>query len=430
MLSPDRPVDLTEEDLERAARILQDAGEAGGGERPEGVHTHWGVVLELLRILREAVDAQREGEGDPPPLPTLGIFGDWGTGKSTALHWCEQALRYAGWPVIRFEAWRYQGDGDPMLALLEEVYQWSEGRSALRGRITRFIKRWEAVAAAGLFSVLGQLSQALLGADLSDPLRAMVQAGEGTGVSRSEYRKLRADLGTILSEIRRTSGGTPLVILVDDLDRCLPDRAWRILEVLRVHFLSPDAATILALEPDIMAAHIEKVYGLQLRESRGPVVDGQRFLDRVVSHGFRLRPLGFAEVAGRLKGASPEPYEPRLIEAVKKTAALGQVSWVPRIWVQLLNHLERDADAPTVNADDGLAPGLLLRLLLAVFRDRARPLSRVELEDRCAWVEGQREGSNPLPVGEVFRYDETEWNASSRLRGLAGVLRELRRDLE
>ena len=63
---------------------------------------------------------------NPQMLPiSIGVFGSWGTGKSTILNLIENNLEHIenhdDYVIIRFEAWLYQGFDDARASLLEVI---------------------------------------------------------------------------------------------------------------------------------------------------------------------------------------------------------------------------------------------------------------------------------------------------------------------
>ncbi|MFX6850072.1 P-loop NTPase fold protein, partial [Acinetobacter baumannii] len=62
---------------------------------------------------------------NPAMLPiSIGVFGSWGTGKSTILNLIEQKLqaeKKEDYILIKFDAWLYQGFDDARAALIEVV---------------------------------------------------------------------------------------------------------------------------------------------------------------------------------------------------------------------------------------------------------------------------------------------------------------------
>ena len=63
---------------------------------------------------------------NPQMLPiSIGVFGSWGTGKSTILNLIEKDLEQVQdkneYVIIRFDAWLYQGFDDARASLLEVI---------------------------------------------------------------------------------------------------------------------------------------------------------------------------------------------------------------------------------------------------------------------------------------------------------------------
>lgn len=63
---------------------------------------------------------------NPQMLPiSIGVFGSWGTGKSTILNLIQNNLEHIenhdDYVIIRFDAWLYQGFDDARASLLEVI---------------------------------------------------------------------------------------------------------------------------------------------------------------------------------------------------------------------------------------------------------------------------------------------------------------------
>ncbi|WP_224157327.1 P-loop NTPase fold protein [Escherichia coli] len=90
---------------------------------------------------------------------SIGIFGNWGAGKSSLLKLIEQKLEQddKDWIVINFDSWLYQGYDDTRAALLEviatELTKAAEGNSALISKTKRLLSRVD-VEAIRLFLFL------------------------------------------------------------------------------------------------------------------------------------------------------------------------------------------------------------------------------------------------------------------------------------
>ncbi len=90
----------------------------------------------------------------------------------------------------------------------------------------------------------------------------------------------------------------PLVVFVDDLDRCAPGAVVQVIEALNLFLAGefPNCIFILAMEPAVVAAHVETVYKDLASHSRPgrPAKDwstlGWRFLEKIVQLPLSLPP--------------------------------------------------------------------------------------------------------------------------------------------
>jgi hypothetical protein len=288
-----------------------------------------------------------------PPL-TVGVFGEWGTGKTRFLRLVEQQLITKDIPVVWFNAWRYANEEHLWVALLQRVMDQLETRSGWLGlpfirlrlalmqtdlaggfrhvasRVVLFLLRLAIVI--GLFYLiftaneadLAELLQTLTGAsasainmkvikgilgvlavfatkpkDLFDILRGVSLGIDLTKyLDRVPYRDRVAfldELGPFFRRVVAAAGrGKPVVVLIDDLDRCLPDKAVQVLEALAL-FLDVDGCVfILAadrrmLEDAITVRYkdfsVEKALG-----GRGVRI-GEGYFDKIVQLSIGIPPV-------------------------------------------------------------------------------------------------------------------------------------------
>ena len=95
---------------------------------------------------------------DPAMRPvSVGIFGTWGTGKSSLLNLIEAELKRRADGdviVIRFDAWLYQGFDDARAALMDVIaralYEKAKDNEGLTGLAKRLMARVNTVRTLGL----------------------------------------------------------------------------------------------------------------------------------------------------------------------------------------------------------------------------------------------------------------------------------------
>ena len=229
---------------------------------------------------------------------SVGVFGDWGSGKSSLVSLIEDTLRKGtdgkDYLFVDFNAWLYQGFDDAKMALMQRVYDELENHvkenEGLLKKVQSLIKRINVLrgtklvlsiagsaAAGGLLSgpqgVFSGLTASMAKADIKGVLENSergLAAGEkaikdiqscvGPEKGRSipkEISELRELFGKILSEAK-----IRLVVLVDDLDRCLPDTAVSTLEAMRLLLFTNRTVFIVAADKEAIQNAVRIRYSL------------------------------------------------------------------------------------------------------------------------------------------------------------------------
>lgn len=253
---------------------------------------------------------------------SVGVFGTWGTGKSSLLNLIEDQLRKEANDeviIIRFDAWLYQGYDDARAALMDVIarnlYEAAKKDAGLRGVAKRFLKRVntmrtlglgvEVVAAlhgvpllgvgaravAGLGKIIGGTPEAEDTQAVADGGKAVVglldpeeiqTPPEHIDAFREEFRQL-------LTGLNRT-----LVVFVDNLDRCLPAQTIHTLEALRLFLFMEKSAFVVAADEDMVRHSVSQHFdGANARH----VTD---YLDKLIQIPVRVPRLGITEIRAYL----------------------------------------------------------------------------------------------------------------------------------
>ncbi len=229
----------------------------------------------------------------------FGVHGAWGSGKTSFLHQlhlfltggCPESLDEGGgakakaqwqaelatdqwgadWKaapqvaVVWFEAWRYQHESNPVVPLLHEI------RSQLgwRARSTNEVRK---LGEAGLYGAL--LSLEGLTKSLGLQPSKMQQAGESwekehhaTPLPTHVLRQLLDQaIRQLLGKSKRGQSPPRLVVMVDDLDRCQPKAAYRLLEGIKVYLNIPSCVFVLGMDRGAVELAVAQRLGRHGRE--------------------------------------------------------------------------------------------------------------------------------------------------------------------
>ncbi|GAB3156903.1 hypothetical protein GCM10027258_64220 [Amycolatopsis stemonae] len=128
------------------------------------------------------------------------------------------------------------------------------------------------------------------------------------------FAALRQDLTEVLALVATRE--RPLVVFIDDLDRCTPGTVVQVIEAINT-FLSGEfgaAIFVVAMEPRMVAAHVETVYQdlvAKIRETAGHADEGLdlgwKFLDKFIQLPLTLPVMVRNQSASLLRSLFPAP---------------------------------------------------------------------------------------------------------------------------
>ena len=252
------------------------------------------------------------GESNDTPM-SIGIHGDWGAGKSSILLMTEKAFRDDPDVLcIRFNGWQFQGFEDAKAALLEKiVIELRDARSGVekvKEKAKDLLKRidylklgkkalpWAFTAVTGIPhpGVINDAIAALKGATSGDT--SVIEGLEGLlkpGTERKIPEELRA-FEREFKELIEIAKLRKLVVLIDDLDRCLPETSIETLEAIRLFLFAPKAVFVIAADEGMIQYAVRKHFP-DLPQSSGPVGYAQNYLEKLIQVPFRIPALGPVE---------------------------------------------------------------------------------------------------------------------------------------
>lgn len=208
------------------------------------------------------------------------LAGDWGSGKTTLLMRIRDFLDgTTPGHCVWFEAWRYEGTATLLPGLVRTVLA-SSPHAQVKSQSWQALRAAAAVAlrmAPGVALALGGPAAAA-GSAMIENLISFKELGEEVEdtLPGDPVDVLRRRLGTVLEE---GWGNRPPTILIDDLDRCAPDRAIELIEQIRA-ILAPCATplrcrVVIALDRELLVRAVtRKFQGIN-------GYDGNRYLEKV-----------------------------------------------------------------------------------------------------------------------------------------------------
>ena len=235
---------------------------------------------------KESIEALSTLLGNIEGPCVMAVDASWGMGKTTFLRMWARHLKAGGHRVVEFNAWETDFTWDPFFALWSELSaQFARKSNLERSRRLSMIARrllpllrGGAVGASLAFAAGGESELAATVTGASTMLKELEGSGDavdqehdavdGTPLLEATYAEAKASLlefRTALQEEARSLAGEnndlPLVVLIDELDRCRPTYAIELLEAAK-HLFSVDRIVfVLCLDRVQLTHSVRAVYG-------------------------------------------------------------------------------------------------------------------------------------------------------------------------
>ena len=254
---------------------------------------------------------------------SIGVFGNWGAGKSSLLNLIEQQIKPDEWIIIKFDAWLYQGFDDARAALLETIashlIQAAKDEETILQKSKNLFARINGLRLLGLMAegaalaagvpTFGLISktfetakESLDGVQNETESKQIVEVGKnlvdsGKNLIKPKEKQtppqqideFRKEYGEILQDL-----GKKLVIVTDNLDRCLPANAIQTLEAIRLFLFLNRTAFIIAADEEMIRHSVAEHYkDLSYRHQ----ID---YLDKLIQIPIRVPKAGVLEIRAYL----------------------------------------------------------------------------------------------------------------------------------
>lgn len=261
---------------------------------------------------------------------TIGLHGDWGSGKSSVLKILEKELEEdKDSIVIYFDGWAFESFDDAKLALIQGIVEELEKSEKFIEKVKDKVEdiknafsklkksiNWMRILKATAKSAIPVLSASmtsvipmLLSAfqehkdDLTDILTGdkaenFLKDIIGTDKEEKKYAAVR-EFRNDFSDLIKKSRYEKVIILIDDLDRCLPRHIIENLEAIKLFLNVPGTAFVIAADEYIVSNAIKSEYQSLIKASeqdRSGHNIGVAYMEKFIQLPYRLPSLSNKEV--------------------------------------------------------------------------------------------------------------------------------------
>lgn len=279
---------------------------------------------------------------------TIGVFGGWGSGKTSLMKMVRKQLPDE-FTVVWFDAWKYDKEETLWRAFLLRILTALKETAASQGQPVEAFEKLQSLlyremelekvggVKIDLAKLGGVTAKSLVQLSLSfipgiAPLTKLVE-GLQSGVAKDvdeaataiqrERTKVYIEQIQFLEKfqdmfrelVKEHVSPNRLVVFVDDLDRCLPEKAIQVLEAIKLFLDVQDCVFILGIDQDVISRGIEMKYK-DVRDRQDAdgkphfTIEGIKYLEKIIQLPFQIPPVIQDDMGRFVEGLSDEwPHE-------------------------------------------------------------------------------------------------------------------------
>lgn len=235
---------------------------------------------EIIKNISDIVESVSLNRGNT----TFAIDGDWGCGKTFVLEKLEKNLseiqneetadnRYF---IIHYNSWKYDYYEEPLVAIVSAIVNALDEDKIIKDSKARVaVKEVFKQIGAALLDLANASVKKITSVDVKDKIStALESAKKAKEKSKEKIKEINKfdnyfDLKNLLAQLKKSlnqlSEKYTIVFAVDELDRCLPEYAIKVME--RFHHLTEDVeniVTIIAIDKKKLKKTISSIFGYEL----------------------------------------------------------------------------------------------------------------------------------------------------------------------
>ena len=211
------------------------------------------------------------------------IEGEWGSGKSFVLENIQECLQPEQseetgtdrFFIVRYYCWKYDYYEEPIVAII----------SVLRDQIDQYINLLTDDAKRALLktvkNAITKIAVETIKSKTGIDIDGVAEVPEGDEKIYDKYFGFQKVIKEVQNQIEKISQTQTVVIMVDELDRCLPLYAIKVLE--RIHHVFnaiENVVVIVAMEKKQISNSLHQIYGDEM--------DVDRYLKKIIAFSFKL----------------------------------------------------------------------------------------------------------------------------------------------
>jgi KAP family P-loop domain/Pentapeptide repeats (8 copies) len=227
------------------------------------------------------------------PKFSIGIYGEWGTGKTTLMRSIYNRLKENNENnsiiAVWFNAWRYEREEQfAIMPLLKTIAYAIPDNAEFKG-LKEKIKKGGINVLKKMPDIIPTIAGQYFGEGAKKVTEEMINNFKKEFIPKLEliaevdketiYFDGLDNIGTELQNIRDKNDSFKIVVFVDDLDRCSPDKALQVLESIKVFLDSDGFIYVIGLSFNKISQLITAYYKDKYKEIG---IEGDQYLKKII----------------------------------------------------------------------------------------------------------------------------------------------------
>lgn len=255
------------------------------------------------------VEIMKDTINDEKLLPScIGLYGDWGSGKSSLMHMCKRQLEQQddGTVCLLFNGWLYESYDDAKTAIIASILDGIKENRKLSDTALLILKglydsvdKFKAIKGGIKFgidmAVTGGLG-AITNLTIKEVVKKVQKVGEDVDEEsmfqaikdKLDYKEVREDIRDFrkkFAELITQAGIKKLVIFVDELDRCNPATILDTLEAMRLFLFNGNVSFVLGADE----RHVTYAIRSKFDDIEGINMDiGKEYQEKLIQYPIRI----------------------------------------------------------------------------------------------------------------------------------------------
>ena len=227
------------------------------------------IASQLISLLISDID-----------ISPLVIDGDWGTGKTEFCQKLTHKLKSQdSHKVLYIDAFKADHADNPLMTILSGVLSLiedSEKQSNLREKAIPVLRFGTMVFGKAILGHVLKTNADSLGDEFASELDSATDEAIDATVRNllKDHEEAEANIKALQNTLASIANDTPIVIFIDELDRCRPDFSVQVLELIKHTFDVPGVTFVLVTNTLQLKAAINHAYGTG--------VEAARYLDKFI----------------------------------------------------------------------------------------------------------------------------------------------------